>query len=194
MVALRCVHAVAGRAADVPLIVLAAVPQRMRRAVVARRAGRAHVGRRHLLGVLDERHIAALGVCLARSVTAFTAVRGGRCTRVEGERVHRALVRPIVMAPQARFLAGVLAGGGRLFRRRTRGGRLGPRWTGSLGRLPRRGFDIGRGHRAGERTCQGRREQNKVRSCHDLDLLLATSYHTATVPATESHGTVRSPA
>jgi len=104
---LGSVDAVAGRTADVPLIVLTAVPQRMRRTVVARRAGAAHLGWRRALEVSDQRWITAFGMLLTGTVTAFAALRGGRRTRLERIGVSRPFVGLVRMTREARRLADV---------------------------------------------------------------------------------------
>src|SRR6185369_5819982 len=109
-IALRLVHAVAGHTAQVALIVLAAFPQRVRGAVVARGARRADVvGPGVLVEGTDQRLIAALGVRLAGTVAAFASMCGRRRARVRGESVRSALIR-LVMAPQTGVLPDVFTG------------------------------------------------------------------------------------
>src|SRR5262249_15806316 len=69
----RRVDAVTRRAAQGALIVLAAVPERMRGAVVTRGARRAHFRRPRRSEIPDERGVAAVGVRLAGPVTALAA-------------------------------------------------------------------------------------------------------------------------
>src|SRR4051812_24127701 len=108
---LRLMDAVTGDAADVAAVVLAAIPERVRAAVMARRADLAGLLRLQLLRVADQRRIAAVGVRLARPVTAFTPVRRGWRPLVEREAMLGALVTLVVVAPHAGLFANVVAGG-----------------------------------------------------------------------------------
>src|SRR5204863_4312703 len=85
---------------------LAAVPQRVRGAVMTRRARVASL-RRRLAGAgeaLDQCRVAAFGVRLAGSVAALAAVVGGGRAFLQGQTVRRSLVGLVLVTAQARGL------------------------------------------------------------------------------------------
>jgi hypothetical protein len=180
MLPFRRVDAVARGTGQVPLIVLAAFPQCMRRAVMAGRARRAHIRwPRRLVERPDEGFVAALGVCFARPMTALAAMRRGRRSRVRGDGMRRALVGPRVVTREAGVLADIFASWG--LRRRGRG----------LWRLFRRSCGRGRRGRLGlwrrwRRLHTRRRDRKRERKRQP-----ARQQEEST---TESHGTARSPA
>ncbi len=101
------VDAMARRAAKVPLIVLTAVPERMRGAVVARRASVARFRRRESGEAPDQGWVSALGMLLPRTVAALasTSRRGG--ARFERVTMPGASIGLILMTREARRLAHV---------------------------------------------------------------------------------------
>jgi len=105
--ALGTVDAVARRAGDVPLIVLTAFPQRMRSAVVARRARLARFRRREFGEAPDEGGVSALGMLLPGTMAALAPTSRRRCSRFERVTVPGASVGLILVTRQARGLADV---------------------------------------------------------------------------------------
>src|SRR5678815_4403422 len=117
MIALRIVDAVAGDAADIALIVLAAGPQRVRSPVVTRHAVRARLLRPHGPEIDNQRGVAtAVDVCLSRPMAAFASHVGSGRSLVRFQTVSGPRVL-LVVTGDARAFADVL---------------IGRRWGGSL--------------------------------------------------------------
>src|SRR5262245_26058887 len=108
MIALRVVDAVAGDTADIPLIVLAAGPKRVRASVVACDAIRARLLRPHGLEIDNQRGVAtAIDMRLSRAVATFATHVGGGCSLVRLQTVSGSRVL-LVVAGDARAFADVL--------------------------------------------------------------------------------------
>ena len=103
------VHAVAGGAGEVARLVRAAFPARVGAAVVAREAGRVHLGRLERAEPPDIALGVVVDVGLAGPVAALAAERGGRRPEILDLPVLRApdVRRTVVMAERAGVGAGV---------------------------------------------------------------------------------------
>src|SRR4029453_10350916 len=108
VIALRIVDAVTGDTANIPLIMLAAGPERVRASVVARHAVRARFLRPHRLEIDDQRGItSAVDVRLSRTMAAPASHVGGGGSLVRLQTVRGARVL-LVVAGDARAFADVL--------------------------------------------------------------------------------------
>ncbi len=156
---LRAVNGMARHAGQVARVVRTALPERVRRPVVARRTCVRGVAWRHRLEHTNLRLVPGFGVFLARAVAALAGLVGPRrrrpgVLRLAVQRGHDGLVLSFVACE-----TGVVSGKGRgLVRRGARrlGGRRGLPWSGLTASLRLSRRDDGRDRPQRDRDCQER--------------------------------------